>query len=73
MKRLPRRKSGYPAFCTGRGQWRYVVDEVADFYGIVHTRNDFADAHRVEKLLRQREQVLVVSQDKGGVYALSGL
>ena len=51
---------------------RYVVDEVADFYGIVHARDDFAHPHGVEELLGQCQQVLVIAQYQRRINPLSG-
>ena len=51
---------------------RHIVDEVAYLYRIVHTRNDFAHTHRIEELLRQCKQMLIVAQYQGSINPLSG-
>ena len=38
-----------------------------------HTRDDLTHTHRVKELLRECQQVLVISQYQGGIDALSGL
>ena len=52
---------------------RHVVDKIPDFHRIVHTRDNLTHTHRIEELLRECQQVLVISQYQGGVDALSGL